>query len=112
MVGVYYDNPSEIEPSKLRSDAAVEVGADFNLIKGQNWGNEPLHDTIIPFGDYAKYTHHGSYNALGEVWHQLMNVEVPKLGREMLDPTFEIYVNDPGDTPEHELITELYVRLK
>jgi len=64
----------------------------------------------IPAGPYAVGIHRGAYAGLPESWRIFENAIETATGRKATrGDCFEIYVNDPGSTPEDGLITELYV---
>ncbi len=61
-------------------------------------------------GEAAFAVHVGPYKKIGETWGALM-AWVAQQGRTPAGPTFEIYIDDPGEVAEAELKTELYVPL-
>lgn len=104
-LGIYYDNPSQTDPEKLRSHAGIEVDLDFEKdIQGYEL-------ITIPAGFYARQSAFGPYSNLWDAWQKFMH----ELDESNLDPnyeyTFEIYVNDHGQVPESELQTDLYCSL-
>lgn len=68
----------------------------------------PLHGGLSPAGQAWRTVHKGSYDRLHETYDAVM----PTLMRHGFHPMtglcWEIYRNDPGNTPESELITEIY----
>lgn len=105
IVGLYHDDPETTPAEELRSDAAIRVGDD-----------QPLPDSLIeiriPAGRYACATHGGSYAGLPDAWAELMGRWLPESEHRVGEGTcLEIYRNNPMDTPEDKLITELYVSL-
>ncbi|MEO0325583.1 MAG: GyrI-like domain-containing protein, partial [Myxococcota bacterium] len=82
------------------------VRADATLPEG-------LREVLIPAGRYALGVHIGPYAGLGGAWERLMGQWLPASG-ERLAPqatTFERYLNDPTQTPEAELRTQLGIAL-
>ena len=67
----------------------------------------------IHSGKYAVFIHRGSYDNLDAFYsqvisniHQLKNLKI-----DISIPIMEKYLNSPSDTPEEELITELWIPL-
>lgn len=105
MVGVYHDDPDSTPAEALRSDAALSFPEPVALPAG-------LEELRLPAGRYASTTHVGPYTALGDVWARLMGEWLPSSGHRVADGlSYEIYRNTPGQVPEHQLRTELYVPL-
>jgi AraC family transcriptional regulator len=105
MVGVFLDDPSAVPVADLRSFAGVEVEADFPTAA-------PLTSQILPGGAQAVLTYTGPYAGLPAAYDQLYGVWLPQSGRAPADqPTFEIYLNSPMDTPMEKLVTELHLPL-
>ncbi|MFN2637575.1 MAG: GyrI-like domain-containing protein [Gemmatimonadaceae bacterium] len=106
LVGIYYDDPATTPENKLRSDAAITVASKTQLPAG-------LTELVIPAGRYAHATHKGPYTGLGEVWGNLRNEWRPRSGERLGDgPSYETYRNTPVTAKPHELVTDLYLRLK
>ncbi len=106
MVGVYWDNPQEVAPDQLRSDACTTLPADAVI-------DDPAVTVFeIPGGTYACARHPGSYSGLPAAWGELIQ-EILRSGRiPGGGPSFEIYVNDCTCVPETELITDLYEHIQ
>ena len=106
-IGIYYDNPDFVPAAQLRSAACVEVRGAY---QAGDTGGLPITVEEIPGGTYATSRHVGSYDELAKVWTDLTNYVEKTLGRTIGDgPAFEVYVNDAFETPENQLITELYM---
>ncbi len=106
-IGIYWDNPQETPAHQLRSAACVEVPLDFQLL---NRGDLPLDRHEIAGGEYATTRYIGPYDKLEPVWTEFIETVVGPLARRISqNPAFEVYVNDPGNTPAEQLITELYM---
>ena len=65
----------------------------------------------ISGGTVASLTHQGSYNELGIAYHSLF-AWVQEHGYQQRDAMREIYRNDPGETAETGLITEVILPIK
>ncbi|MEM1414678.1 MAG: AraC family transcriptional regulator [Myxococcota bacterium] len=106
MVALYYDDPEATPATELRSDAGLVVRADAALPEG-------LREVHIPAGRYALGLHVGPYAGLGDAWETLMGQWLPASGERLAvtATTFERYLNDPSQTPEAELRTQLCLGL-
>ncbi len=102
MAGIYYDDPRNTPPDRLRSDAAVSVAEDTPIPAG-------LVEARIPAGRYARALHVGPYERLKEAWAGLM-AWLPAHGhRPRAGASFEIYRNTPETAPPDALRTEFYL---
>jgi AraC family transcriptional regulator len=105
MVGVFLDDPAAVAVADLRSLAGVEVDADFPVAA-------PLMPQILPGGAQAVLTYTGPYAGLPAAYDQLYGVWLPQSGCTPADqPSFEIYMNSPMNTPPEKLVTELHLPL-
>lgn len=103
MLAIYHDDPDSVEPAKLRSDACIVVSQDKAL-------PDSLTEAHLPAGTYAKTVHVGAYEGLTAAWGELMGQWLPASEHRLgTGPSFEIYRNAPGQVPDSELITELYI---
>lgn len=60
-----------------------------------------------------KVVHTGSYDHLGNGWGTAMTHQrVKKLKPLKSQSNFELYMNDPGETPEEDVITEIYIPVR
>lgn len=106
VVGVSYDDPDTTPAAQIRFDAGFSVDPDFTPF-------DDLEVRHIRGGDYARMTHHGPYQSLGETYRDLMGRWIPRSGRELADaPCFEVYLNDPDATEPAELLTDIYAPLQ
>ncbi len=104
-IGVGYDDPECTPPEKVRYDACVEVGADFEPADG-------IGVQYIEGGDYACATHVGPYEQLSDVYTVLMGQWIPNQQRSLRNvPCFEIYLNTPENTAPEDLVTDVHVPL-
>lgn len=60
MLAIYHDDPETTPESELRSDAALSVSESSPVPNG-------LGSTEFPAGHYARATHVGGYEGLGDV---------------------------------------------
>lgn len=105
LIGLYHDDPEATPLAELRSDAGLVVPAGTRIPAG-------LTELRVPAGRYARARHEGSYSTLGDAWARLMGEWLPRSGERAANgPCFELYRNDPSDTPPEDLLTDLYVPL-
>jgi AraC family transcriptional regulator len=103
VLAVYHDDPESTPPSELRSDAAILLVEDTPCPQG-------LVEQTLPGGAYARYSHIGPYEQLGDVWARFMGEWLPNSGYRMGEgTTYEIYMNDPEEVPPSEIHTDLYI---
>lgn len=105
MIATYHDDPDTTPLDELRSEAGIIVPEGVLLPAA-------LEEVHLRGGDYARYTHIGSFEGLPSAWQRLMGEWVPASGRRLADsPSFEIYRSDMRTTPKDELRTDIYVPL-
>jgi AraC family transcriptional regulator len=104
MVALYHDDPASTPASQLTSDAGIIVPASVSLPKG-------LTERHIPAGAYACTIFVGPYEELGAVWERFKSEGLRASGRRMRAgaPSYELYLNDPSNTPKQALRTELRI---
>jgi len=106
MLGICHDDPESTPPAKIRYDACVTVGDDF-----QPTGD--IQVQTVAGGAYAMTTHTGPYNSLGRTYGELLGQWLPRSGRELRDvPCFEVYLNDPQSAAPEDLLTDIYAPLR
>jgi AraC family transcriptional regulator len=105
LLAIYHDDPETTPIAELCSEAAISVSHHAHV-------PPELGERRIAAGRYAVTTHVGSYEQLGDVWARLLGEWLPESGERMTDGvSFELYRNTPGQVPESELVTELYIPL-
>jgi AraC family transcriptional regulator len=106
MVAIFHDDPDTTPPSELRSEAGLTFPADARLPKG-------LEEHRLPAGRYARTTHVGPYEELGDTWARLMGEWLPASNERIRNsPSYEIYRNTPETAKPQDLRTDLYVPLE
>jgi effector-binding domain-containing protein len=100
-LAAYYD----YDPERMRFRAGFFVSA---ADAGQAAGDVKADAT--PAGRVVHFTHVGPYATLRDAYGEMMGWMQAE-GHEMRPPTWEVYVNDPTQVPEAELITEVYTRI-
>jgi AraC family transcriptional regulator len=105
-IGLSYDDPEITPEDKIRYDACVEVDEGFQP-------EAEIGVQILPAGTFATTTHFGPYENLKHTYAALLGQWLPGSGRRFkLEPTREIYLNDPESTPPEDLVTDLYLPLE
>ena len=101
VLSICHDDPEVTPQEKIRLDCCITVG-------GNTKPEGEVELQTIPDGEYVVLTHRGSYNGLAESYCWL-----PSSGREFANcPPFEIYVNNPSETAEEDLVTEICILLQ
>lgn len=65
---------------------------------------------VTPAGRVLHFVHKGPYATLRDDYDLTLQ-HMADNGLTMGVPSWELYINDPGDTPEAELLTECYLTL-
>lgn len=106
--GIAYDNPDTTEPAKFRFDICGEVAVEVPT------NPQGVVAKIIPGGRCARLRHRGTHTRLGEsAIYPLYRDWLPGSGEELRDfPLYFHYLNLLPETPEHELVTDVYLPLK
>lgn len=65
---------------------------------------------VTPGGDMVHFVHRGPYSGLEAAYGEMMRF-VQENGLNFVPPTVEIYLNDPTQVPEEQLLTEIYQAL-
>ena len=106
--GVAYDDPDTTPPEDFRFDICGSVTGAIPEDNPQGVVNK-----MIPGGRCAVVRHFGSHQRIGEVAYFLYRDWLPESGEELRDfPLFFSYRNLMPETPEHELVTDVYLPLK
>lgn len=105
MIGVFFDDPDTGEEAELRSRACMPIGNDIAT-------GEPLGETTLKGGHYAKLNYTGPYAAMRDAYRWFLGTWLPASGYEPGDaPIFEAYLNDPSQVPQSELRTDIHLPL-
>lgn len=105
--GLVHHDPETTAPEDYRFDICGSVAQPVppnpqGVING-----------IIPGGRCAVVRHHGSTDLIGDSARHLYREWLPESGEELRDfPMFFHYVKMLHNTPEHELVTDIYLPLK
>lgn len=105
MLGIYYDNPEETPPEELRAHAGIIVEDNFEM-------PDDLEEVRIPASRCAVLAHNGPYATLASAYEDLYSNWMPESDEQPGNaPPYEIYLNNPADTPATELRTDICVPL-
>ena len=103
---VYYDDPSQVPEAELRSAAGMVVEESFTM-------PTDMREVWAGGTRCAVLCHKGPYSGLPAAYHALYADWLPASGEAVADmPSFEIYRNDPSDTPAEELLTDICIPLQ
>ncbi len=106
MLGLSHDDPSLTAPNQIRYDACIAVEQNMH-------GQADVNIQEISGGDYAVALHKGPFERMSATYAELQGVWLPPTGREKaMQPSMEIYLNDPETTPPEELLVEIRIALK
>jgi len=68
---------------------------------------------LIPAQKYAKFLHHGAHQKSPETYQHIYSQWLTHIQLEIADvPILEVYLNDEDDTPQEELLTEIYIPIR
>jgi AraC family transcriptional regulator len=105
MLAIYHDDPETTPVEQWLSDACLSVGEGVALPEG-------VFEQRLTPGLYARTTHLGPYRRLGDTWSRLMGEWLPRSGQRVGSGwSYEVYRNNPQDTPQDDLRTDLYLPL-
>ena len=105
--GIAYDDPDTVEPKAFRFDICGSVAAEVPA------NPQGVVNKVIPGGRCAVLRHPGSHDRIGESARYLYRDWLPASGEELRNfPLFFHYLNLKPETPEHELLTDIYLPLK
>lgn len=105
-IALYYDDPCEVAPEALRSDAAYEVPGNFEP-------NDPrLTVKELPAGTYAIGTYIGPYEGLPKAWDDFMSSALTDEYEMAEGGCYEEYIDDCNVVPVDQLRTLIGVRVR
>lgn len=103
--GVHWDNPETVPAQDLRTHAGLQL-------KDETTAPEELEPLTLQGGSYAILHYKGPYTAIKSAYDYLFGEWLPNSGKEPADaPCFEVYLNNPAETPPEELLTEIHLPL-
>lgn len=103
-LGWFYDNPEDVPANKLRSD----VGIPF---QGEAKPEGKIQIKKVPAQEVLYAMHKGPYREVGPTYAALFQYAKEK-GYVPLECPIEIYLNDPAQVKESELLTEVQLPVR
>ncbi|MGN6352659.1 MAG: AraC family transcriptional regulator [Parafilimonas sp.] len=95
--------------SVYQPNCAYDAGIVFNREVMLN-GLDEIRCTCISAGRWAVFLHTGPYNTLWQTWNYIYNYWRWVSGYHIrADEAYEVYLNNQRNTPQDELLTELYI---
>jgi AraC family transcriptional regulator len=105
-LGIYHDDPTVTEKSKLRSDICLVVDKSIDA-EGE------IGVKKMAGGKYVCFTYRGAYENLGMAYDYIFGSWFIENQCEVRDSgIFEKYIGDPQKMKEEDLRTEIYVPVK
>lgn len=105
--GIPHHDPATTPAEDFRYDICGSVSVDVPANK------HGIVTKTIPLGRCAVVRHEGSPNNISESVYYLYRDWLLRSGEELRDfPVFFHYLNLKSNTPEHELLTDIYLPLK
>lgn len=97
--GTYFNSPEDVAEEKLQYEICFAFEGDA-IQEGKIGIKEIPEHTVLAA------MHKGPYNKVGPVIHAVANYAVEN-GYDIVGPVTEVYLNDPMEVPESELLTEV-----
>jgi len=105
MLAAFFDDPDLVDVGALRSVALAPIPQATPL-------EEPLVETRLRGGLYARLRYKGPYSDMRGAYRWLMGAWLPRSGFEPDHaPIFESYLNSPKDVVPSELLTDIHLPL-
>lgn len=104
--GICYDNQEITDSEKCRFYACLTIS---NLIPRRI--TDEIKCMTIPSSQYAVFTHIGAYEGLDHFYYTAIQ-RIPLKYRLSDNLILERYLNSPTDTPDSELVTELWMPIE
>jgi len=106
VLAVYHDNPDVTDESRLRTSVCI------TMPEGTAVGGD-VGKMTIQGGKYAVGHFELSGGEYEAAWSALYGTWLPESGYQPDDrPTFEMYLNDPKEHPEHKAVVDIYMPVK
>ncbi len=99
--GTYFNSPEDVPEEQLQYEIGFSVNEDFQQVDKLGFKEIPEHTVIAAM-------HQGAYTEVGPVIHAVVDYAV-KNGYDIIGPITEVYLNDPSQVPESELLTEVRI---
>ena len=99
--GTYFNSPEDVPEEDLQYEIGFSVAEAFQQVDKLGYKEIPEHTVIAAI-------HKGAYTEVGPVIHAVVDYAV-KNGYDIVGPITEVYLNDPNQVPESELLTEVRI---
>jgi AraC family transcriptional regulator len=101
--GTYFNSPEDVSEDKLQYEIGFGFEGQISTMKEGKIGIKE-----IPEHTVLAAMHKGPYTEVGPVIHAVIDYAV-KNEYDIVGPISEAYFNDPMETPEDELLTEVRI---
>lgn len=101
--GTYFNTPEEVSEEKLQYEIGFGFEGQINTMKEGKIGIKE-----IPEHTVLAAMHKGPYTEIGPIIHAVIDFAVAN-NYDIVGPISEAYLNDPMETPEEELLTEVRI---
>lgn len=103
-LGLCHDDPKKTSPENIRYDACMTIPYEVE-------GNDEVKTQTLVSGEYAVTLSKGPYKNAEKLWEDMFEKWLPQNVLKYKEgfPCIEKYLNNPEETPEEELLTELYM---
>ena len=98
----------EAEKAYKEKNADLEVAIP---ISGRVEDTEEVKCYELPGGKMARIVHKGPYEECCPVYEKLF-AWIEENGKKIVGLTREVYLNDPGEVPPEEILTEIYAPIE
>lgn len=105
---------SGVQPAGMPLARYFDMGAESTTfecaipVPGPFTATGEVEASSIGGGEVAFTLHVGPYDTIGETWEALVGW-IAEQGKSQAGPGWESYLNEPGQVPDSELRTEIYV---
>jgi len=100
-----------LDDNEISSSLNCRYNAVISIDKDHQFeGEGALRRKALSGGSYAKFIHCGSHASSVDTYARIYGQWIQYVGLEFADKaTLEIYANDDGETPDDQLVTEIYI---
>jgi AraC family transcriptional regulator len=102
-IGVYFNAPGQVPDEELLWELRSPIAGDTAPSDPDERG---LGIKIVEGAEVAATMHNGPYDQVGATYGALWGW-ITENGYEIMGPSEEVYLSDPGKTPPEELLTEV-----
>ena len=107
--GIPLDAPGTTPDDRLRYDMAIQIDRPF----GARRSDAPVFHSLIAAGQYAVYSHAGTYAELANAWPRLFQIVMGWLDVQIRpDPIFECLIDIRASGLHDHTWTDLYLPIE